>query len=369
MADNIDNNQDQGKNGQSEQNLMQILLHQGLIIADIVPDQGQNHDPDSCTEPGEKGKQAQVHPRYAGGQAYVLSDSGQETESEESVSDENDEDRRARPSYLESFLEPPKPTESPYEDKAREQLVEESGPFADVLAFLLQHAPLKPWQRNVLEIVRDEAYYFAPQMMTKIMNEGWATYWHTKIMTERALNDSELVDYADVTSGVTAASGAQLNPYRLGVYLYEDIEARWDKGRFGKAWEECMDPSVRASWDHKLDLGREKIFEVRRFYNDITFLDEFFTEDFCRRHKFFNFGYNTKHDRWEIESRQFHEIKQRLLGMLTNAGNPRIEVLDGNYHNRGELLLLHRFEGTELKVDEAQATLENNIRHSCFSKQ
>ena len=53
----------------------------------------------------------------------------------------------------------------------------------DVMLFLLEHAPLKPWQPDVLSIIRDEAYYFAPQGQTKIMNEGWASYWHSTIMT------------------------------------------------------------------------------------------------------------------------------------------------------------------------------------------
>ena len=48
-----------------------------------------------------------------------------------------------------------------------------------MLLFLIEHAPLKPWQRDVLSIIRDEAYYFAPQGQTKIMNEGWASYWHS----------------------------------------------------------------------------------------------------------------------------------------------------------------------------------------------
>jgi stage V sporulation protein R len=60
----------------------------------------------------------------------------------------------------------------------------------DILRFLIDHAPLENWQRDVLAIVRDEAYYFAPQAQTKIMNEGWATYWHSKIMTEKMLTDS-----------------------------------------------------------------------------------------------------------------------------------------------------------------------------------
>ena len=76
----------------------------------------------------------------------------------------------------------------------------------DVLLFLLEHAPLKDWQRDILAIVRDEAYYFAPQGQTKIMNEGWASYWPSKIMTEKALRDSEVIDFCDHHAGVMAMS-------------------------------------------------------------------------------------------------------------------------------------------------------------------
>ena len=70
-------------------------------------------------------------------------------------------------------------------------------PERDVLKFLLDHAPLERWERDVLEVVRAEAYYFVPQKQTKIMNEGWASYWHSRMMTEKVLNASEIIDYAD----------------------------------------------------------------------------------------------------------------------------------------------------------------------------
>ena len=82
----------------------------------------------------------------------------------------------------------------------------------DVMGFLLEHAPLEAWERDVLAVIRSEAYYFAPQAQTKIMNEGWATYWHSKIMTERAAEGSEIIDYADRCAGVLATSrGSTLN--------------------------------------------------------------------------------------------------------------------------------------------------------------
>jgi stage V sporulation protein R len=271
--------------------------------------------------------------------------------------------RIAARSYMDSFINPPELLEE-QQKKLTKEHEERIGkipaePERDVLAFLLEHAPLKSWERNVLEIIRDEAYYFAPQGMTKFMNEGWATYWHSRIMTEKALDDAQVIDYAEVTSGVTAASQNQLNPYRIGLALFRDIEERWNKGRFGKKWRECEDMDEKANWDRNLGLGQQKIFEVRRAYNDVTFIDEFFTADFCRRNKFFNFGYNDRRDVWEIETREFGKIKKRLLSMLTNFGQPIIYAQDGNYRNRGELLLRHRHEGAELKADEAHATLES----------
>ena len=100
--------------------------------------------------------------------------------------------------------------------------------------------------------------YFAPQGQTKIMNEGWATYWHTKMMTSHILSDSEVIDYADHHSGTVHMTPGRLNPYKLGVELWRHIEERWDKGRFGKDWLDCDDPRVRAKWDTQAMEGREK---------------------------------------------------------------------------------------------------------------
>jgi stage V sporulation protein R len=221
------------------------------------------------------------------------------------------------------------------------------------------NAPLENWQRDILGSIREEAYYFAPQAQTKIMNEGWASYWHSKIMTQKALKDSEIIDFADHHSGAMMTSPGQINPYKLGIELYRDIEERWDKGRFGKDWEECDDMAYKNSWDRQLGLGREKIFEVRKHYNDVTFIDEFLTPDFCAQQKMFTYDYDKKSSSWYISSRQFQSIKQKLLDSLTNFGQPLIEVVDGNYQNRGELLLVHRHSGADLREDYMQATMRN----------
>lgn len=264
--------------------------------------------------------------------------------------------------YLDKYVNPAEYLE---EQKTRisESQVQESRfpsrPQRDVLNFLLQHAPLEEWQRECLEIVRDEALYYLPQGQTKIMNEGWASYWHAKIMTEGILDDSEIIDFADVHSGTMAVAPGGLNPYKLGIELFRDIEDRWNKGQFGKEWDECADFDTKKNWDLKIGKGREKIFEVRRLYSDLTFIDEFLTEDFCRKNKLFSFAYNKRSQRYEIQSREFKKVKQQLLSQLTNFGQPVIEVVDANFRNRGELLLIHRHDGVDLRKDYAQKTLAN----------
>ena len=191
------------------------------------------------------------------------------------------------------------------------------------------------------------------------MNEGWATYWHSRIMTEKILKDSEVVDYADHHSGTLGGSRTHINPYKLGVELYRDIEERWNKGKFGKEYEECDDLRVRENWDRKAGLGREKIFEVRRLYNDLTFIDTFLTEDFCRKQKLFVYAKDEDKQTWVIQNREFSQIKRMILDSLTNMGHPIIKVMDANFENRGELLLLHQHEGRDLKWDFSRDTLVN----------
>lgn len=265
--------------------------------------------------------------------------------------------------YMESFINPPSYIEA-QKKKKEEELKRQKRrfpeqPVRDVMQFLIEHAPLEHWQRDILEIVRDEAYYFAPQAMTKIMNEGWASYWHSKILTEKALTAAEVIDYADANSGVLATAPGRLNPYKLGVELYRNIEERWNKGQFGKEWDECDSMDLKRNWDRRTGLGRKKIFEVRKLYNDITFIDEFFTLEFCVEQKFYQFGFQERTGNWEIMSREFKKVKDQLLRMLTNRGQPVIVVEDGNFENRSELLLRHVHEGIDLDGAQARDTLRN----------
>jgi stage V sporulation protein R len=265
-------------------------------------------------------------------------------------------------SYMDRFINPPEALDAARrqrEAEADKQARFPEEPLRDVMGFILLHGRLERWQQDLLSIVRDEAYYFAPQGRTKIMNEGWASYWHTHLMTRKLLDDSEVVDYADHHSGTVAMRPGQLNPYKLGLELYRDIEERWNMGRFGKDWLDCDDAEERRRWNTDAGLGRQKIFEVRRSHNDVTFVDEFLTPDFCERTGLFTYEYEPGTGRAVVDSRAFADVKAKLLFMLSRHGDPLVMVTDGNHANRGELELTHTHEGVDVQVDWASQTLQN----------
>ena len=242
-------------------------------------------------------------------------------------------------------------------EKTRMEAMQKMAPRRDVLMFLMEYAPLKDWEIEILSMVREEAYYFAPQRMTKIMNEGWASYWHSKIMTEKALKTQEVIDYAEHHAGAVALTPGQINPYKLGIELFRDIEDRWDKGRFGAQFEQCGSYEERQQWNNKTGLGREKIFEVRRIYNDVSFIDTFLTEDFCLEQQYFTYAYNRRSGRFEIVDRDWRKVKEKMLFSLTNLGSPIVYAADNNYDGKGELLFVHEHLGFDLKIEDAKDTM------------
>jgi stage V sporulation protein R len=149
----------------------------------------------------------------------------------------------------------------------------------------------------------------------------------------------------------------RINPYKIGVELYREIEDRWNRGKFGKEYDECDDLVAKSKWDKKLGLGRKKIFEVRRVCNDVTFIDEYMTEEFCDRLKLYNYAFNRRTNQHEIVDRDYRKIKDKLLFQLSNMGQPFIYVMDGNFQNKGELLLWHKHQGLDLDVKWARETM------------
>lgn len=235
----------------------------------------------------------------------------------------------------EAARETPAASGASFESVRERALTSTSGrpPTFDVLGFLAERAPLVEWQRELLRIVRAEAYYFLPQRMTKIMNEGWASFWHSRILTGGVLDASEVVEFADCHSGATASSPGQLNPYKLGIEMFRTAERRG------------------------LDL-----FRLRRVHNDASFVDEIVDEDFVARNALFLFGQNARTGRTEIANRETRAVKDRLLQDLSWGGLPQIELTDDDLEGRGELVLRHHHDGRDLQLAHAAETLKSLAR-------
>lgn len=204
-----------------------------------------------------------------------------------------------------------------------------SAPTRDLLLFLLEHAPdLEDWQRDILSSVRNEMLYFRPQMETKITNEGWASFWHARIMRELDLTPEESVEFARMHAAVLAPGRFYLNPYHLGFHIFEDIERRY-------------------GWD--------KLFEVRETEVDVSLIRNYLTEELCERLDLY--VYARVGNEYRITGKAWERVRDALLRQLNNCGIPYIYVEDGNYQRRGELYLRHAYEGVELDPVHLQKTL------------
>lgn len=197
-------------------------------------------------------------------------------------------------------------------------------PTYDVLGFLADNAPLEAWELDIVRTVRQEAYYFLPQRMTKIINEGWASFWHSRILTGGILEASEVVEFADCHSGATATGPGQLNPYKLGIELFRHAE----------------------------QTGRD-IFRLRRVHNDVSFIDQIVDQEFAARNQLFLYERNARTGRTEVSGRDWRAVKDQLLRELAWCGTPQIELVDDNENHSRELLFVHHHEGRDLKLDEA----------------
>ncbi|OYR61050.1 SpoVR family protein [Halorubrum ezzemoulense] len=378
--------------------------------------------------------------------------------------------------------------------EARGEGVEPEEPRPDVLAFLRDHGKRydpdsgkavdrEPWETTVVDAIREEAYYFAGQKQTKVMNEGWATYWESLMMGgEGFAGEDEFLTYADHMSRVLGSPG--LNPYKLGFELWTHVELRaarrevidkllrvdgvtpenfhsridldevatllephpavagagpatldeladlaadgdprvdaeavdralsarredgdgasadgeeidverypWKlltreglaerhyvlsrpehRGALRNVSRETLEEQARylfdvdryatvaeAIADVDRAAGWERMFEVRESHNDVTFIDAFLTDEFVREGNYFTYEYSRSAEEHRVASVDADDVRKKLLLRFTNFGKPTIVVLDGNFRNRGELLIGHRYNGVALDEERAKATLK-----------
>jgi stage V sporulation protein R len=288
--------------------------------------------------------------------------------------EESEEEQKDRLSAQPARVEVP----GPYDDLINRERVEPPAreylnrktplePERDLMLYLINHSPkpLGEWEKDVLSVLRDQSRYFMPQRRSKIMNEGWAALWHMRIMDrlfrEGLLKEEEHGYYNLYNARVLGTHPRTFNPYLLGMRIFEDIEDRWNKGRFGRDWEECEDPRKKEAWDLKLGKGREKIFEVRHSYSDRFFIEQFLTEKLVDDLNLYL--YEGKQEQEEVQfvisERDWRRIKNLMVTYLSTFGIPLIMVEDGDYKGKRELYLKHAYEGIELDQEYRERTMEH----------
>jgi stage V sporulation protein R len=192
-------------------------------------------------------------------------------------------------------------------------------PEKDILLFIEEYSrELEDWQRDILTMMREEMLYFWPQLETKIMNEGWASYWHQRIIRELDLTSDESIEFAKLNAGVVQPSKTSINPYYLGLKIFEDIEERYNNPT-----EEMKFFGARPG------SGREKMFEVREVESDISFIRNYLTKDLVMREDMYLFQKQGRD--YKIVDKQWEAVRDQLVSMRVNGGFPYRTVRDGDY--------------------------------------
>lgn len=254
------------------------------------------------------------------------------------------------------------------------------GNTKDIFGYVKDNAPLKPWQQDIMSMIYEESMYFSPQRATKMANEGWASYVDFYLMCEEGLvslgqksPDCGIWHYADHKWRVLGGKYSQ-NPYKLGFELFIDIKDRWDKGKFGNDWENCTNMQEKKNWNKKTNLGTQKIFDVRKNYNDYTMILEFFTPEFCEKKQFFEWK-RFPNGEYKIVDNKFKSIKKKLLQRYLNGGLPDIRLVDPNHLGKGWFLMQHYWDEIPLHYNYAREVMaslyklwKNNIVISTKNK-
>jgi stage V sporulation protein R len=224
----------------------------------------------------------------------------------------------------------------------------------DLTEFLIERSPFlnqeeNRWMQTVLGVVHKTSFYFQPQVRTKIMNEGWASYWHETLFLQDDRIKGHEVDFARVNAAVTAMPRVGLNPYALGMRLFYFLEDSANRGRYEREFLRVLDAEQRRKFDLATGTGRDFIFQVRENFDDFLFINTFIEQDFVDRHKLFVAGRRLDQQRmvwqWYVKSRAADKYRQMVLDQLYH---PPYVTIDTEKADKGVLYLDHHFEGKPL---------------------
>lgn len=240
----------------------------------------------------------------------------------------------------------PKPRERRFPDE----------PEKDLLLFLANYGrDLEDWQRDILSMVREEMLYFLPQMRTKIMNEGFASLAHERIL-ERYLSKSEDIwEFRRLHSGVLSPSPSRMNinPYYVGFQILKDIERRWDSGGSLQEGDEAETDWLGNIKSRPVGEGWQKVFQVCEEENDVSFLRKYLTDSLVKRLDLYTYKKEEVDgdEAWVVQTTDWEQVRDEMVDGMTNFGVPIIRVEDGDWQRRGELYLKHAHDGKDIDLD------------------
>lgn len=250
-----------------------------------------------------------------------------------------------------------------FEELFKKQLSIKPSKEKDIMAYIIDHSPFlkeegNSWIKTVIQIVKDTSLYFQPQIRTKIMNEGWASYWHEYLFMRDDRICGHEVDYAKINANVTSMPKVGLNPYALGMRMFEHLKEMEDRGCYSFDYRFLRDEVKKNKYNKKKNSGDDFILQVRENYTDFTFINTYIDQEFVDKHNLFVAGkrFNQERMSWQyyIKSKKAADYKQMIIDTLYHP--PEIFV-DLAKTKDGVLYLNHVFEEKPLKVDFIENTM------------
>lgn len=205
-------------------------------------------------------------------------------------------------------------------------------PYDDVVGFIIEYGKLQEWEKNILKVVKRETEYFLPQIETKIMNEGWASYWHYTILKSLELDENLHFEFLKRHNDVVAPIVGGINPYYIGFKIFQRLEEKY---------------------------GKDKMFEVRELERDASFIRRYLTLDLCEELNLFQYGKkNFDYYIEEVSDEEgWEKIRDNLAFTSGLGGIPYIRVIDLNTKDY-TLTLEHVYDGRELDIVYAKQTIK-----------
>ena len=208
-------------------------------------------------------------------------------------------------------------------------------PDHDVLSFLIEYGShLKDWQIDLVNIVRDESRYFIPQIQTKILNEGWASFWHYKILNELDLPQEFHIPFLRSHNQVVKPHTSSINPYHVGFYLFKKIEEKY-------GLDECF--FIREVHDDVSAI---------RFYLDLEDFRELNLFTYSSKKQYITIDEVSDEDGW-------NKIKSDLLLNMGTNSIPSVFISD--ISDSGELIVQHDHDGRDLDLEYAEEVVSNLV--------